>query len=112
MSETTGTLRPAVFHILLALAGSDLHGLGIADEVEAATGGAVELGPGTLYRSLKEMTANGLIEEVDSPADADPRRRYYGITARGRVLLAEEASRMARVVDLARRRSVIGEGGA
>lgn len=112
MSETTRSLRPAVFHILLALAGSDLHGLGIANEVEAATGGAVELGPGTLYRSLKEMATDGLIEEVASPAGSDPRRRYYGITPRGRVLLAEEASRMAHVVDLARRRSVIREGGA
>lgn len=105
------TLRMPVFHILLALAGEDLHGLGIAEEVERATGGSVELGPGTLYRSLKEMSGDGLIEEVDAPAeDADPRRRYYRITSRGRVLLSEEAARLARVVDLARQRSVLREG--
>jgi DNA-binding PadR family transcriptional regulator len=111
MSLRQRTLRTPVFHILLALAGEDLHGLGIADEVERATDGAVELGPGTLYRSLKEMSEAGQIEEVAAPAeDADPRRRYYRITGRGRVLLAEEAGRMARVVDLARRRSVLMEG--
>jgi DNA-binding PadR family transcriptional regulator len=32
-------LKPAVFHILLALAGEERHGLGIADEIEEATGG-------------------------------------------------------------------------
>lgn len=113
MTGTQKTLRPPVFHILLALAGSDLHGLGIADEVEQATDGGVELGPGTLYRSLKEMCGDGLIEEVAAPdADADPRRRYYRMTSRGRVVLTGEASRLARVVDLARERSVLREGDA
>jgi DNA-binding PadR family transcriptional regulator len=113
MNDATRNLRPPVFHILLALAEAELHGLGIADEVERATDGAMELGPGTLYRSLKEMAAGGLIRETDAPdADADPRRKYYGITARGRVLLAEEARRLERVVDLARRRSVLREGDA
>ena len=108
MSDDTRSLRPAVFHILLALSGADLHGLGIAEEVERATDGAVELGPGTLYRSLKEMSGGGLIEETAAPAaDADPRRRYYRITSRGRVLLSDEAGRLARVVDLARQRSVL-----
>jgi DNA-binding PadR family transcriptional regulator len=113
MNDDTRTLRPPVFHILLALAEAELHGLGIADEVERATDGAMELGPGTLYRSLKEMSAGGLIREIDAPEeDADPRRKYYGITARGRVLLAEEARRLERVVELARRRSVLREGDA
>jgi len=107
------TLRTPMFHILLALAGGDLHGLGIADEVERATGGAIELGPGTLYRSLKEMTAGGLIRDIVAPhEDADPRRKYYRMTARGRLLLREEAERLARVVDVARQRSVLREGDA
>jgi DNA-binding PadR family transcriptional regulator len=111
MSRQQRTLRTPVFHILLALAGEDLHGLGIADEVERVTDGAVELGPGTLYRSLKEMAEGGLIEEASAPGeDADPRRRYYRITSRGRVLLAEDATRLARVLDLARQRSVLTEG--
>jgi DNA-binding PadR family transcriptional regulator len=70
------SLKPAVLHILLAIADGEMHGLGIADWVEQATAGAMELGPGTLYRSLKEMAAAGLIRDAAAPhPDADPRRR-------------------------------------
>lgn len=103
------TLNGAVFHILLALAQGDLHGLGIADRVEAATGGAVELGPGTLYRSLKEMVEEGLIREADAPAEADPRRKYYAITAAGRAAVTAEAGRLERLVELARERALLPE---
>ena len=68
-------LKPSVFHILLALGDHPMHGLGIAEWIEHTTGGAVELGPGTLYRSLKEMVDDGLIRETPAPADdVDPRR--------------------------------------
>jgi len=112
MIDESRGMRPAVFQILLALAGRSLHGLGIADEVERATDGGTELGPGTLYRSLKEMAGLGLIEEAEAPeSTSDPRRKYYAITPRGRVLLGEAARRMERLVELARRRSVLREGG-
>lgn len=100
-------LRPPVFHILLALAESELHGLGIADSVEDASGGAVVLGPGTLYRSLKEMTDHGLIAQIEAPADADPRRRYYRSTSLGRSCLADEIHRLDRLVNLARSRRAV-----
>lgn len=106
---TTLPLRPAVYHILLALAGGRLHGLGIADEIEAASEGTVELGPGTLYRSLSEMTEAELISGVTAPADADPRRKYYGITDQGRDLLARETRRLARLVETARSRQAMPE---
>ena len=101
-------LKPAVFHILLALAGEERHGLGIADEIEQATGGAVRLGPGTLYRSLKQMAADGLIRElrVRDP-DVDPRRRYYALTDAGRDALEADAIRYDRLSRLARKRGVL-----
>lgn len=103
-------LNPPVFHILLALSREDLHGLGIADRVEEATEGGVELGPGTLYRSLKEMLAKGLIREAAPPVEgADPRRKYYAITAAGRREVAAEAARLERLVELARERSLLRE---
>jgi len=103
-------LKTPVFHILLALSSRDLHGLGIADEVEEATGGVVELGPGTLYRSLKQMSERGLLREVEAPTeDADPRRKYYTITGAGRSLLAEEAARLEELVRMARERDVLPE---
>lgn len=101
-------LRPPVFHILLALSRADLHGLGIAETVERDTGGAVELGPGTLYRSLKEMAHEGLIVEVEAPdEDADPRRKYYRATPEGRRLVSAEAARLASLVRLAEERDVL-----
>lgn len=104
-------LRRPVFHILLALSRADLHGLGIAEEVERSTDGAVELGPGTLYRSLKEMAREGLIDEVPAPADgADPRRKYYRVTDEGRRLVGAEAARLASLVRLARERDVLPDG--
>ena len=103
-------LKPAVFHILLALSEEDLHGLGIADEVEEATGGAMRLGPGTLYRSLKEMTRDGLVRDAPAPAeDEDPRRKFYRITEAGREVLQAEASRYERIVEVARARQVLPE---
>jgi len=103
-------LRPPVYHILLALVTRDLHGLGIADEVEGASEGAVDLGPGTLYRSLSEMTEAGLIRAVEAPSgDADPRRKYYGITQQGRELLAQETARLGRLVETARARHALPE---
>jgi DNA-binding PadR family transcriptional regulator len=103
-------LHPPVFHILLALAEGEAHGLGIADLVEEASGGTVELGPGTLYRSLKEMLELGLIRET-APAvrDADPRRRYYAITGAGRKRVRAEAARLEHLVEVARARKLLPE---
>jgi DNA-binding PadR family transcriptional regulator len=103
-------LRPAVFHILLALSGGDRHGLGIADEVERASGGVVELGPGTLYRSLSEMVGAGLIRAIAAPSqDPDPRRKYYRITRAGRTVLTAEARRLQRLVDAVRARTPLSD---
>ncbi|HUF76314.1 MAG TPA: PadR family transcriptional regulator [Longimicrobiales bacterium] len=104
-------LRPAVYHILLALVGRERHGLGIADQIERASEGTIELGPGTLYRSLSEMAEAGLIDAVPAPTrDADPRRKYYRITRHGHELLAEETQRLGRLVETARARGVLAEG--
>ncbi len=105
---TETPLKPAVFHILLALSRGEMHGLGIADAVESETGGEIRLGPGTLYRSLKEMTEAGIVGPAADPAGDDPRRKYYALTPVGSRLLEAEASRLARIVEIARHRRVIG----
>ena len=108
MSVQETPLRPAVFHILLALARGELHGLGIAESVDAATAGSVTLGPGTLYRSLKEMARDGLINEVPAPVEGqDPRRRFYALTEQDRVLVQAEAERLALIVEVARASQVL-----
>lgn len=104
------SLTAPAFHILLALAEHDLHGLGIADSVARTTDGDVDLGPGTLYRTLKLMADTGLIRETRAPVDdADPRRKYYAITAEGRRAAAAEAARLSRITRLARERKLLPE---
>jgi DNA-binding PadR family transcriptional regulator len=107
---TRPPLKPPVLHILLTLSEGAMHGLGIADLVEEESGGVIHLGPGTLYRSLDDMQAEGLIEKADPPAsDADPRRKYYRITSRGKQLLRLEMERFHRLVEQARARKVLPE---
>lgn len=105
---TSAPLKTAVLHILLALSPGKMHGLGIADAIEHETDGEIRLGPGTLYRSLKEMAAAQLVEPVDATeSDADPRRKYYHLTALGLEVLQAETERLARIVDVAKRRHVL-----
>lgn len=106
MTKTTtdeaSALRPIVFAVLVALAERHLHGYGIMRVVNERLSRQAVLGPGTLYRTLKELRESGLIDYVDGPPDADSRRRYYGLTAEGRGAARAEAARMAALVDAAR----------
>ncbi len=105
-------LRPVAFAILVALNEESKHGYGIMKLVNEQIGRRAVLGPGTLYRTLKELRDEGLIEYAPSPTDSDPRRRYYAVTAEGRQAARAEATRMADWVDLARRARLLQGGGA
>jgi DNA-binding PadR family transcriptional regulator len=92
-------LSPAALHILLALAGEDLHGYGIMLEVARQSEGYYKLGPGTLYDNLRKLMTQRCVEEVQRRvADEDPRRRYYRLTGLGRRVLAAEVARLEGVV--------------
>ena len=90
-------------------------------EVNSFTAGKLRLGPGTLYRSIKQMLAEGLIIEWDErpdPAIDDQRRRYYRLTGFGRCVLNAETERLESILQVARTRQRIqapepatGEGG-
>jgi DNA-binding PadR family transcriptional regulator len=105
-------LSPATFHVLLALAGDDLHGYAILKQVEQRTAGEVSLSTGTLYGILKRLLAEGLILERrarPSAQEDDERRRYYHLTPRGREVAATEAGRLDRLVTEARARRLLGK---
>jgi len=99
------SLTPAMHHILLALLEGDLHGYAIMQSVEALSDGAMRLGPGTLYGTIKRLLELRLIEETDErPAtDDDERRRYYRLTPSGRETVRQETARLARLVKFATR---------
>ena len=70
-------LSSAALHILLSLAGEDLHGYGIMQEVAQQSEGEYKLGPGTLYDNLQKLIEREWVEELGRKAgDDDPRRRY------------------------------------
>ena len=95
----------ATFHILLAVAEESRHGYAIIQDVDARTGGALRLSPGTLYRSIQRMLEDGLIEEMSerpAPEKDDERRRYYRITRLGSAVARAEAERLTELVGFAR----------
>ena len=105
-------LTPAVFHIMVALAQGDAHGYAIMRDVERLSGGAMRLGPGTLYRSVQRMVVDGLIEERDIALDGetdDERRRYYRLTTKGLAVARAEAKRLDALVNAARARKLLGD---
>jgi DNA-binding PadR family transcriptional regulator len=109
-AEPVGPLTPAMFHVLLALAGDDLHGYAILKEVEMRTGGKVRLSTGTLYGIIKRLLADGLIAERrsrPSEIEDDERRRYYRLTPQGRQVATAEAERMDEILAIARSRNLL-----
>lgn len=98
-------LTPAVFHVLLALAGGERHGYGIMQDVAEHTDGTLKMGAGTLYGTLQRLLEQGWVEESSGgPGNVgrDERRRYYRLSPRGRKLLGTEVERLESVVRTAR----------
>src|SRR5262245_15180725 len=116
-------LTALAFQVLLALADTTRHGYGIILEVTSRTDGLITLRTGTLYTLLQRLIDEALIEPVDSaaaegetladatgwrePLKGDPRRKYYGLTALGREVLAAEARRLESALSDAQRKHVI-----
>jgi DNA-binding PadR family transcriptional regulator len=98
-------LRPTAFHILVSVAEQERHGYAIIKEIERRTDGEVVILAGALYRFLKRMLEDGLIEEVTDASVEDPgdaRRRYYAVTDFGRAVASAEMERLERLLRDAR----------
>jgi PadR family transcriptional regulator, regulatory protein PadR len=80
--------------ILASLARGELHGYGIARDVEELSGGRVKLTAGTLYGALNRLGEDGLIAETREQEVGGRRRRYYRLTSSGESTLVEEAARL------------------
>jgi DNA-binding PadR family transcriptional regulator len=103
--ESLLPLPSVTFHILMALAAGDRHGYAIIQDVAQRTSKSLQLGAGTLYRSLQRMLEQGLIVETGDrpdPESDDERRRYYRITRYGEAVARAEARRLTELVRLAR----------
>ena len=93
-------LPAASLHLVLALLDGELHGYALMRRVEELSDGAVRMGPGTLYGTLNRLVDTGLIvETTDRTRRGDSeRRRYYELTAAGRLVAADELTRLQTLV--------------
>lgn len=94
-------LKPTDYQILFVLFRGQRHGYAMVKAIEDRTGGRVSLEPSNLYRRIRRLMRDGLVEESDTrpaPELDDERRRYYGLTDLGREVLAAEAERMRGLV--------------
>lgn len=76
--------------VLAILAEGDSYGYAILQRVREASGGRMEWSDGMLYPVLHRLERLGLIEARWEVAESGRRRKYYRITAQGRVQLEEE----------------------
>jgi len=99
--DTFLPLKPVAFQILLSLADGEQHGYAITQDIAGRTSARMHIEPGNLYRSIRTMLDDGLIEESDrrpAPDLDDERRRYYRITSLGRKVALAETARLETMV--------------
>lgn len=102
-------LKPVETLILSMLAGGERHGYGIRQDVLDHTRGRIELEAGSLYRHIRRLENDGLVESGGGrrPAAGDERRIYYRLSPFGRRVLAAEMLRLRELVRLAEARHII-----
>jgi DNA-binding PadR family transcriptional regulator len=100
------SITEAGYLILLSLAGGAAHGYRIMQVINDVFRTELRMGPGTLYRTLQRLTADGLIEEaLDAGGEEDgdvERRRAYRLTERGLATARKEMRRLEVLVRLAK----------
>ena len=89
-------LSEASFYVLLALR-EPRHGYAVMQQVETMSGGAVRIGPGTLYGAFTTLEKQGLIELVQ---EAD-RRKVFQLSTAGAAVVAAQVERLALMLQAA-----------
>jgi transcriptional regulator len=82
--------------VLSAIAGSPMHGYGIATLVQRRTRGDLVIEDAALYQALHRLDRQELVETEWRPSENNRRARYYTLTAAGRKRLREEATNWRR----------------
>ncbi len=90
-------LHPEAFRILLVLRSGERHGYALVKELESDPGRPGKVLPANLYRRIRTLLKEGLIEESGSRPDPeldDERRRYFTVTPLGEDIARAEARRL------------------
>lgn len=98
-------LTAGELHVALALVEGPAHGYRLMQRA-GAIGQGPEVGAATMYRTLRRMLADGLVDEIPLPPGADERRRTYRLTGAGLRALVAEGHRMAGLIGEAVARGV------
>lgn len=81
------SLRPIILTLLDEHA---MYGYEITQRVRALSGGKLNWPASKLYPLLHDLENKRLVEAFWRPSEAGPKRKYYGLTAKGRRVLARE----------------------
>ncbi len=90
-------LHPEAFRVLVVLRRGERHGYSLVKELERDPGRPGKILPANLYRRIRTLLEQELIEESDARPDPeidDERRRYFAVTPLGEAVARAEAMRL------------------
>lgn len=100
----SGELTDSIFLILLATL-EPIHGYRIMQVIQNMTEGSIEIGPATMYTTLKKLKNAGWIAETNE----EDSKIVYQITEEGRLILRDNFNRRISIVEIAKKH-LIQEG--
>jgi DNA-binding PadR family transcriptional regulator len=103
-------LKPIELHVLTMLSAGDRHGYGIRQDIVAHTEGRIALEAGNLYRHIRKLQSDGMVEETEPravPDNDDERRIYYRLLPFGKRVLAAEVDRLRALMRIAEANRVV-----
>lgn len=96
-NHATSPLTEPVYYILLSLFRTQ-HGYGIMQHVEEVSGGAVRIGPGTLYGALNTLLKKNWIQVTSEKGSRG--KKEYLITDLGKEIFTIETKRLEHLATL------------
>ena len=103
-------LKPIELLVLTMLSSGERHGYGLRQDIVAHTQGRISLEAGNLYRHIRKLESEGLVEETEPRpvADTDDERRiYYRLLPFGRRVLGAEMLRLRALMRIAEANRVL-----
>lgn len=97
-------LKPIELLVLTMLSAGERHGYGLRQDIVEHTEGRVSLEAGNLYRHIRRLQTDGLVDETEPRPvgrDDDERRIYYRLRPFGRQVLAAELDRLRALMRIA-----------